>query len=795
MPDKLQNIAKSPIFSPDRRSQAFWSQYENKHLLGSVVTLIQQIQEFKLNQLIAHLAPSGFLQVDRPVRTHGDVEIVLGSLVVGTTFNDANLLRVYAPGEALIALAHGWPITLHNIRVNGATGSFGEDYLAIQLNDGPATQNRFDLVFLEVWREEIDGSDTIYPWGNVQSASTAIPNDLIDSRESQGQINRALEIRSRIRIIDGVDFPNHPFGLSDTAAVKAQGGAVSASSYTFANMGATHGDYGLWRAGDGDDDSRSALSCTDGYSYAIPIALIHRRNQSAFALTNPNGSVNKISDGTSDRPDGLYYDQVADRDVLDLRLATSLNHRDPAALIRAYRQAILGNTCRLVLAQNGQAGHANVWGTEIMRVEGLSTGDDTGVDETMEPDACRRLYSDESADQATVGFITNGSDDTDLNQVVSYTFSTQTITLEATHTDASAVIKNATPVMKWTLDGETVALSGSWSGLGGTTATATLDTGDSHYKASGQFYIEFQITYPSGAGITKVPITVHKITFNGTDMYVGDEISDLNLTNLSSTGSYGIAIENRTRAIVEIARREQLTANGNGIAIASGKVLAASAGTPSGGIVTGLSPSQIIDGVYALTPVTSDKIFLYYAYVPPQTPSLPSTLDLSLLHLDDRLFASNLGTGGGNDGQPWYNPLVHIPENASISKDSDLTNTSDLLISDFGGNWGLLELPVLFQTPWELVTQLSSNSTDGEGRPFYSDSDQDFIARAQSLTSGQWHRTALFSLARVKSGSGLLATGTLVLVCFSETTNEADNRAGVQGSSTFAVAIYPIKDI
>jgi hypothetical protein len=558
--DKFTNIAKSPVYTPEKRSDALWTQYEGKHVHGGFLTRAQQISEHRDAEILRTLSPSGFLAVDRSVLAHGDAKIKSGTMVTGVTANDSDLIRIYAPNEQYKALVNGWMITLHNIQANSAPSAFGTDYLAIKLNPSPLALGRFDLVFLEVWREEVVDTDTLYPHGNVQTGTTAITNDIKDSREAQGTVNSAIQIRSRIRVVDGVDYETYPFGIDHTAVVKAQGGAGSVSTYTFANAGASTGDYGLWVAGDGDDTSRTDLNSVDGYSYAIPIAIVRRRNSTAYNLTtNTNGALNQISDGVSDRPDSLYKDQVYISDVLDIRLHANLNARQYSDIMRDWKNAILGSTARMVFGQNDQAGHSDTWGTEVIRVEGISNASDTGVDETLAPDAAQRLFSDESATQTSVGFITNGSDDTDLSQVVSYTFSSKLITLDATQfTVAGALIGTSTPTLKWVSDGTTVVLTGAWTGLGTASATATINVGDGNYQASGQFYIQFDSTLPLAQGLKEVPSSIHKATFNGTDMYVGTTVASLNLTNLASTGAMGISFEYRTRAVTELPRGSPL---------------------------------------------------------------------------------------------------------------------------------------------------------------------------------------------------------------------------------------------
>lgn len=125
---------------------------------------------------------------------------------------------------------------------------------------------RDDLVFLEFWRDATSGA-----W------------------------------KSRTRVVDGVDFVSYPTdGFSNGAnsrngQVLAQGGTATPQPYSFnrsdlRNIPAGSTDTGMYVAGNGDSASIAGLNTLDGYSYAIPLFRVRRRNSQPFDPdTNPMG--------------------------------------------------------------------------------------------------------------------------------------------------------------------------------------------------------------------------------------------------------------------------------------------------------------------------------------------------------------------------------------------------------------------------------------------------------------------------------------------------------------------------
>lgn len=130
-----------------------------------------------------------------------------------------------------------------------------------------AGSGRTDLVFLEVWEEELA------PPGNEENLSAAVhlhgspnalllPNDFINPLAGV-ETTRRIQLRWRLRVTEDVDFVTHPKGVT---AAKALGGKELETQ-----LGFTEIDAGLFAAGDGTLASAVQLNTVDGYSYAVPM--------------------------------------------------------------------------------------------------------------------------------------------------------------------------------------------------------------------------------------------------------------------------------------------------------------------------------------------------------------------------------------------------------------------------------------------------------------------------------------------------------------------------------------------
>ena len=785
MAEHFANSTRSTPYDAARKSFVLWTQGEQQPVHGGFLTAIGQQQAYDRARLGAALMPSGFLAVGRrAIAARDDTDIAVGDLVCGSTATDANTFYMYAPDEVYQVVVGGHLATLYHVLGGGATSSPSDDYVSIQLPAAPTATGtgRFDLVFLEVWRAELDESDTIYAWGSVDSGESHLTNDLVDADEALGRVNTAVQLRSRIRIETGVDYASHPHGLSDTTNVKARAAQTSDTTYTYARHPS---DPGLWRTGDGSASARTALGTIDGYCLAIPIAVVHRRNQANwFFGNNPNGA-DALADATTTRPDNLRYDQIAPNDVDDLRLWVSPGGHENYRLMRRGQQGVMGSTLRGGLRQDDQVSNAVAWGNELLRRDQLSGN------------GARRRWSNAAGTQEAVGFLDNGSNDTDLSDALAYTHSTRTVTLDATDFHADATIADATPTLRWVSNGNTAAItSAGWSGLGTATATAVLNSSNSNYQSSGTFCVEFEVSMPQTTGLSRIPSALHEASLGSTDCYLADDLDDLNLTNLTATGSLGILVDRGTRGVHEVARRASLTANTSGVARAAGRVLATSSGTIAGCLVTGLSSGQAINVVATHTPAATDTLTVFYDHRPPLIPPLPATLKVDMIAMEDALWVSNLGTGGGTRGQPWRNPLLHIPETlAGVTSDRALVNMTSLDVDGFGSfNLGLIRLPYRWEVPWEPMTTLMDVGEDDEGRPYYATANQAVAAYGDPLVTAQQHRTVRFGLARVTETAGAFGLGELVLVGLTETANSRINRVGItDAASTFCAFCIPLK--
>jgi hypothetical protein len=141
------------------------------------------------------------------------------------------------------------------------------------------------------------------------------------------------------------------------------------------------------------------LGTVDGFMYAIPVLAVFRRNTSGFAKnTNQNGGV--ASPGPSDRPDGLFYDIIVERDVADLRMGTSYRGWNYSEVLEKNFTCLLDNSLRTEWFLNsiggGTAGHTIVNADEIGTLPGnnVDTGDTPGATFIGQFDYTRRFFSD-----------------------------------------------------------------------------------------------------------------------------------------------------------------------------------------------------------------------------------------------------------------------------------------------------------------------------------------------------------------------------------------------------------------
>lgn len=230
--------------------------------------------------------------------------------------------------------------------------------------------------------------DTVYRNGCVQApGGVNLPDDLADP-VIDAETTQRVQLQWRFRVTgqpEAVNFKTQPFGFENTN-ILAQGTQVApVAGYRFvpadgstvvgSSSAAAYGqvDPGLWVAGDGSNGAATALGTADGFVYAIPVAMVFRRNDAYLGgagvgfdpLNNTNGAlpyghalfanpaVGSIPANVSDRPDGAFADVIVLDDILDLRRSVSPTGVDLAAEVTRQVQLLLDGQNRTWAVDGG----------------------------------------------------------------------------------------------------------------------------------------------------------------------------------------------------------------------------------------------------------------------------------------------------------------------------------------------------------------------------------------------------------------------------------------------------------
>jgi hypothetical protein len=495
----------SRVLDPTATSylEVIWQ--EGKPPLDSELNLTQALSKEWRRIMVLRGTPSGWL---------GNETNDIADFVTNSTWSNWFKYGRQRLGETqafMWAVVNGWLVPVTSTRTGTPPGSPDDidTYNVLALDPPPSNAGdvRVDFAFLEVFLARVPpnpstlnkpAASTIYKYGNVESGNTYLADDLQDPAIGFETTER-VQLQYRIRVAKGlVGLTTNPDGF-DPTVVFGQGAATAATTYTFTNMRQTLGDPGLWRAGDG---TANALGTVDGYTYAIPLAGIFRRNSVTWngdPNQNLNGSFNrnplavdrtgilnfstvptlsadlsatatsatlvsaaniplpttpatavliKIGDelltytsitgttlggltraqnGTradlhrasstiqviSGRPDGLYADQIALTDVLDMRHVINPNGFDYDALLKTNLDKLLRGTLRANWKRSG----AGPQGPFVFYQDKISaTTPALGVTKLDAPDGIRQVFSDAASLQTvdcavtpggTVGLVSN----------------------------------------------------------------------------------------------------------------------------------------------------------------------------------------------------------------------------------------------------------------------------------------------------------------------------------------------------------------------------------------------------
>lgn len=212
-------------------------------------------------------------------------------------------------------------------------------------------------------------ANKVYFAGNVLSDPTTHLDDNIQDPNVNVSSTRRIQVQYRLRM-DGIstDLSQEIFGFESNLVIAQGSQSGTVAGYPFERHDT---DTGLWYAGDGSEASAQDLGTVDGYVYAIPICYVFRRNANdgnsgfdtngAFntgALHDHDGAtliandfVGNVAVGESDRPDGLFADQISEYDVLDLRRRVYPRGLDFSAELDYQYHSLLDDTNRTWFAR------------------------------------------------------------------------------------------------------------------------------------------------------------------------------------------------------------------------------------------------------------------------------------------------------------------------------------------------------------------------------------------------------------------------------------------------------------
>jgi len=206
---------------------------------------------------------------------------------------------------------------------------------------------------------EVRTRGRIYPEGNILSEADDYLVENIISPQVGVETTKRVQIQYRIRVAEGIDpfgYPESGLGMTYVRSLGPNTDEESAGGYSFENQGGDTGDYGLWRA--------SCRNTVDGYSWAVPMFMVTRRNSAPFnADTNINGST--YYEYNAIRPDGLTYERIVDEDVVDVRRSVVVNSY--SYLLEKNLDKLLANRLRTNMTDKDQQGLQ--YGTSILAAD------------------------------------------------------------------------------------------------------------------------------------------------------------------------------------------------------------------------------------------------------------------------------------------------------------------------------------------------------------------------------------------------------------------------------------------
>jgi hypothetical protein len=503
------------VLEPEGRQWSDVVHQQSKPLLDSELNLTQAVRRLVDTTFTRLNCKSGVFLGEESgseiVRVYPTRGVHFDSTGVTFEINRANEIAL----DPFVAMVNGWIIPVATSQIGGEVPG---NFVSVKLGNPPLTGERQDLVMLEVWRVLLDPLadsetkpevDKIYYDGNRQFKYPAF-NPSHEMVDPYGGIEttKRVQVQYRIRVVESVDVDSYPDGLGDSSIIGWGAVEDNDSGLPFIHMWSINEDFGLYRAGSGDSNSQTLLGTVDGYSYSIPLFVIHRRNRNAYNVgTNPNGSSGSILGSVdSDRPDCLLSDEIADRDVLAVYHAVAPQGFNFEELAEGSFDKLIRGTLGSMLGDDWTNAAK---GTRLLTVDGISSEQFQGIYQIGYGDDHRDAFADAPIPSVQKDTFT---EDEDKNTgILNYVAGCNRVQLIAPTSPAGSLIANVTPTMTWVDSGETVGLLDGWHGLGTALAYADLDTGDENFQVGGDIRIVYTVLYGAGGGLRYAPVALHKL--------------------------------------------------------------------------------------------------------------------------------------------------------------------------------------------------------------------------------------------------------------------------------------------
>ena len=236
--------------------------------------------------------------------------------------------------KPMVANINGYFIDVigaNGYRQNGLIEPY-KDLNYIVLPDAPDEGEYYDFVYLEMAFAEIKYTEQLLNLGNRNNSYGPLKNDLFDTRIN-GETNRRIQLKWNIysarvemdsdnaKMRNGGMFDEQTFCMKVPAHGGYFGNSTAGFIYALNHPYYKSTDKGLWIAGNGLENIEHQLYSSDGYSYAIPLFKVIRRNAHGYAAHNLYGAekIDSSRDTVSTRPDSKFANIIYKDDIIDLR--------------------------------------------------------------------------------------------------------------------------------------------------------------------------------------------------------------------------------------------------------------------------------------------------------------------------------------------------------------------------------------------------------------------------------------------------------------------------------------------